>query len=491
MATCKATGKGLGLHGAQLLLAAVVVARASAYLFSKEGMESFGVFTLLGIRFLLAFSVLVVLFGRRAHLFSWSVMRDGAILGVVYAAVMGLELTALSTETMQSVSFLENSAVVLVPLLEAVLVMRLPHARTIVAVALAITGIGLITLQNGFSLGSGTAAALGAAALYAAAIVLTDRFSHPGRALALGIWQVGFTGACSAAIAFATETPHLPTSTVEWGVVAALVLLCTVFGFAFQPVAQQHLSSEQAGMFCALNPAAATVLGIAFLGEQLTAPAAVGAAFIVCGMLIAAWGDKGRAKSRKTREGKYMENEVSRRSFLKSAGIGAISAAAAMGLGACASPKSKSSSGTSGTVDAANVKWDETFDVVIVGAGIAGLAAAATVATEGNGAKCLVAEKGSMAGGNSPYCGGDALYTKDIDGTFTYLQHMCGSDAFQVTPDDVLKTFAQGISENYDWLKKLGATDDQLVTQGDGATDPDLKGHYFPEYREFPGKKKA
>lgn len=52
----------------------------------------------------------------------------------------------------------------------------------------------------------------------------------------------------------------------------------------------------------------------------------------------------------------------------------------------------------------------------------------------------------------------------------------------------MLKTFAQGISENYDWLKKLGATDDQLVTQGDGATDPDLKGHYFPEYREFPGK---
>ena len=42
-----------------------------------------------------------------------------------------------------------------------------------------------------------------------------------------------------------------------------------------------------------------------------------------------------------------------------------------------------------------------------------GQAAALTVALEGDGATCLLAEKGDTPGGNSPYCKGTIVYADD------------------------------------------------------------------------------
>ena len=49
------------------------------------------------------------------------------------------------------------------------------------------------------------------------------------------------------------------------------------------------------------------------------------------------------------------------------------------------------------------------------GAGIAGLAAAITVAVEGDGASCLLMEKEPSPNGNSPFCAGSMLYCEDAD----------------------------------------------------------------------------
>ena len=47
---------------AELLLAGVIIARATSYLFSKLILEGMGMFNLLGVRFTLAFALLFVLF---------------------------------------------------------------------------------------------------------------------------------------------------------------------------------------------------------------------------------------------------------------------------------------------------------------------------------------------------------------------------------------------------------------------------------------------
>ena len=84
--------------------------------------------------------------------------------------------------------------------------------------------------------------------------------------------------------------------------------------------------------------------------------------------------------------------DISRRSFLKISAVGA----GALALGsssACAAQNAK------------DVKFDEEYDIVIIGTGFAGLAAA--IKASGRGKKVLVLEKMGRAGGNSVINGGN------------------------------------------------------------------------------------
>ena len=67
---------------------------------------------------------------------------------------------------------------------------------------------------------------------------------------------------------------------------------------------------------------------------------------------------------------------TSRRNFIKGAGI-TLAGATALSIMGCASGNSSSASSSS-------QKWDGEYDVIVVGAGIAGVTAAITVADEGN-----------------------------------------------------------------------------------------------------------
>ena len=140
--------------------------------------------------------------------------------------------------------------------------------------------------------------------------------------------------------------------------------------------------------------------------------------------------------------------ELSRRDFLKGAAAIAATGAAGSLLGATAFADEPNS-----------IAWDEEFDVIIVGAGLAGLATAITIAREGNGEKCLLIEKGAFPGGNSPYSLGAVIMSDDKETVKSYLEKLIG----ECTPEDVIDAYAGGLTENLDWIKELGAKEDDLL----------------------------
>lgn len=272
---------------AELLLAAVILTRSTGYLFSKAGIESFGVFNLLAARFLLAFVLLAIIFFRKFKGVKPCDILRGAVLGGVFALVMALELTALKTTDTSTASFLENTAIIFVPLIEAWLLRRAPERTALISAAAAVAGVALLTLgSGGFGFTAGELYCLCAALLYALAIIITDRFSRRGDGLMIGVMQVGFIGIYALAASFIFEVPRLPSGGSEWGVILALAIVCTCVGFTFQPVAQAHLSSECAGLFCALSPVFASLLGVVFLGEAVTLQGVFGSALILFSLYI-------------------------------------------------------------------------------------------------------------------------------------------------------------------------------------------------------------
>lgn len=147
--------------------------------------------------------------------------------------------------------------------------------------------------------------------------------------------------------------------------------------------------------------------------------------------------------------GSVESNAVTRRNFL--VGAGALAGMTAMGLAGCSPTSgSKSKSEFSGSFDAE-------YDVIIVGAGIAGLSAAITVANEGSDEKVLLIDKGASGGfGCSPVCDGWWLGGKDgVQYPVEYLKACATTPLGQTIPDDVLQAFADGITENTQWVLNL------------------------------------
>lgn len=272
---------------AELLLAGVIIARATSLLFSKLSLRSLDPFNLLGLRFTIAFGLLMLLFGRRFRGVKLRTVFRGFLLGLSFFAVMTAELFGLRATDSSTTSFLENTAIVWVPLLAALLRRKAPGRRDLVCAGLTLLGVGFLTLKGGVpSFGRGELLCLAASLLYAVAILLTARLSREDDPLLLGILQLGFLGLLGFGASLLFESPRLPAAPAEWGTVLMLALVCSGFGFTLQPVAQRHVSAEKAGLFCALNPLTAASLGVLFLGEPLTPTGLLGAALIACGFVF-------------------------------------------------------------------------------------------------------------------------------------------------------------------------------------------------------------
>ena len=252
-------------------------------MFSKILMGTMAPFNILAVRFLIAAGLLIVLFHRRLLKLDRRTLGCGAAMGGVFFASMALEMHALTGASSSTVSFLENTAIVLVPMAAALMARRRPAAPV------AMIGVGLLTAGGGpggdtvpgvlFGLGSGAA--------YSAAILTTARLSQEGDPLTLGIVQVATMGLLALGASLVFEAPVLPTAPAEWGSLAALIVVCTGFGFTLQPVAQSRLSADVAGLLCALSPFVAAVLGAVFLGEAVTPCRLAGMALIAVAMLVA------------------------------------------------------------------------------------------------------------------------------------------------------------------------------------------------------------
>lgn len=272
---------------AEILLAAVITARATSFIFAKWCLADLDTFNLLGVRFLLGFLLLGILFFRKLRGISLRTVGRGVILGTLFFSVMSCEVSALHSADTAIVSALENTAIILVPLIDAALHRHLPSRTALLCAAGAVAGVLLINLNGGtLHFGPGERLAMLSALCYSITIITTDRFSHrETNTVALGVIQVGTLGVLAMVTSLLTEQTHLPSSGRIWVMILLLAVVCTGFGFTLQPVAQRYTSAETAGLMCALNPMVAAVLGAVVLHEQLGATGFAGIALILLSIL--------------------------------------------------------------------------------------------------------------------------------------------------------------------------------------------------------------
>ncbi len=118
-----------------------------------------------------------------------------------------------------------------------------------------------------------------------------------------------------------------------------------------------------------------------------------------------------------------------------------------------------------------DTRWDLEADIVVLGCGAAGSAAA--IEGHDRGAKVVILEKmpPAQAGGNTRVSGGIWFNNRDAKRAEAYLESLCGG--FKL-PQPVIRAWADETAANTAWLKGLGA---EVGPHAD----------YSPEYPELDG----
>ncbi|MFM9412967.1 DMT family transporter [Peptococcus simiae] len=282
---------------AEILLALVIISRASAMLFSKVALEDLSAMNLLAWRFLLAFGLLFLISHRYLREASARTWRYGAILGLIFFLTMACEMWALERTAATNVALLENTAIIWTPMAASLLARRLPRPTHILCALVAFAGVACLLLgSHRFQLAPGDLYALWAAFLYTAAIIATDHFAKqdPAGVLAMGIIQVGSLGLLALLATPVTGGFETRGQTGTWLALAFLIVVCTGFGFTLQPLAQRYTSADRAGLFCGLNPLFTAILAAIFLGERLTFQGYLGLILILSAILLPLLVDKAR-----------------------------------------------------------------------------------------------------------------------------------------------------------------------------------------------------
>ena len=267
-------------------MVSVSLAWGSSYLLMKIGLDGISPFNLIAMRFGIAFVCMGLLFFRRFRLLTVSIVAKGALVGTLLFLLFTGLVYGVNHTTASTAGFLASTTVIIVPILESLLKRKLPNLSIMLSILLAVIGLYLLMVKDTFALDNGAVYCLLAALFYAIYIIVFDRIAKNEDTLLISIIQLGVTSLLGALFMLCVETPSLPETSIQWGAIIGLGLICSAYGFVVQPLVQRYMSSEKIGLIFSLEPVFSAILSYIFLHEVLNAKGYIGAALIFSGIVL-------------------------------------------------------------------------------------------------------------------------------------------------------------------------------------------------------------
>lgn len=270
------------------MLLIVTLGWGISYLLMDYCLKDMGPFMLNTYRFLIAFFI--------AGIFTFPKLKNVNKTTLKYAALIGCALTLVYTgctigvmhTSISNAGFLCALTVVITPIFSFIFFKERPDKKLIFVVAVALFGIGLLTLNENLTPRLGDILCIMAATAYAVDLLITDRAvkREDVNAFQLGVFQLGFTGLFMLILSLSFGQMTLPSSAGVWKAVLFLAIFCTGVAFIVQTVAQQYTTASHVGVIFTLEPVFSGVAAFFIAGEVLAPRAYVGAVLLVSCLFI-------------------------------------------------------------------------------------------------------------------------------------------------------------------------------------------------------------
>lgn len=275
----------MSLRRQELALIAVTAVWGSTFLLVHWAMQHSGPWFFVGIRFLIAGLISVVIFRRALRGMRWRDIGAGVAIGVMIYLGYGLQTVGLQTIDSSTSAFITAMYIPLVPLAQWAVFRKRPPAMAFVGAALAFLGLLFIAGPDAFalSLGSGEILTLISTLPIAAEIILISAFAGRidlGRITIVQLLTAGALGILTMPVV----GEGLPEFSWIWvgcavGLGAASCIIQLTMNWA-----QKSVSPTRATIIYAGEPVWAAVIG-RIAGERLPLAALIGGALVVLGIL--------------------------------------------------------------------------------------------------------------------------------------------------------------------------------------------------------------
>jgi drug/metabolite transporter (DMT)-like permease len=256
-------------------------------------------------RFGLAAPLFLLLFARRVTFRpSRTTLAHGAILGALLYVGFGLQTVGLGITSSSRSGFITALYVVFTPLLQIIVIRRVPGINVLVGIVLVLLGLWGLTAPGGELAGlidpwraggfnAGDLLTLASAFFFAIYIVLLDRFTARSDAAMLTAVQlvtVALIAVGHVAVAVAAGTTSgaltIPATAPAWAGILYLALLATVLSTYWQTRYQGDTTPSRAAVIFTLESLFAAIIAAALLGETMTTLSIIGGALIITGLLV-------------------------------------------------------------------------------------------------------------------------------------------------------------------------------------------------------------
>lgn len=256
----------------------------SSFFVMKNALEAIPTFYLLASRFCCGALILAVvcIFMKKWTHFTKDYFWRGAILGALLFTAYAVQTFGLLGTTPSKNAFLTTVYCVLVPFFNWLVMKVRPDRFNILSAFLCVTGVGLVSLTENFTITWGDWLTLMCAIFYAFNMVAVAKLS-PGKDIyLLTVFQFIFTGLYSLLGALLFESfPVAAFKRVD--VLLPMIYLCvmaTVVALLFQNVGQVWSDPASASLILSLESVFGVICSVIFYGDEITVRLLFGFAFI-------------------------------------------------------------------------------------------------------------------------------------------------------------------------------------------------------------------
>lgn len=221
----------------------------------------------------------------------------GACCGVALAVASSLQQMGIQYTSVGKAGFITALYIVIVPLLGIFLKKRIP-ILVWAAVALAVVGMYLLCMTDGFSIGKGDLFVMACAVCFSIHILVIDYFSPKVDGVKMSCIQFLLCGVLCAVPMLVWERPVLSQILAAWmPLLYAGVLSCGV-GYTLQIVGQRNLDPTVASLILSLESVISVLAGWAILGQKLTVRELIGCVLVFCAIILAQLPQKNPEKTK-------------------------------------------------------------------------------------------------------------------------------------------------------------------------------------------------